>query len=61
VRLGKVDGDEQALHDHLRQLLQSETLRDELGKAGRQHILTNYTQRQIADKTVAVYREMMAN
>lgn len=55
------EDDEQALHHHLRQLLQSETLRDELGKAGRQHILTNYTQRQIADKTVAVYREMMAN
>jgi len=55
------EDDEQALHTHLRHLLQSETARDELGRAGRQHILTNYTQRQIADQTVAVYREMMAN
>jgi glycosyltransferase involved in cell wall biosynthesis len=55
------EDDEQALHNHLRRLLQSETVRDELGKAGRQRILINYTQRQIADKTVAVYREIQAN
>lgn len=50
-----------ALHDQLQRLIQSETLRDELGKAGRQRVLNTYTQAQIAAQTVAVYRGMVEN
>ncbi|MCA9930881.1 MAG: glycosyltransferase family 4 protein, partial [Anaerolineales bacterium] len=46
------EDDANALHTHLRHLLQSETLRDKLGQAGRQHVLAHYTQRQIAEQTV---------
>ena len=35
-----------------------DTLRDELGKKGRQRVLQQYTQRQIAAQTTAVYREL---
>jgi glycosyltransferase involved in cell wall biosynthesis len=55
------EDDVAALHAHLKQLIQSETLRDDLGKAGRQHVLDSYTQDQIAAKTVAVYRDMVGN
>jgi glycosyltransferase involved in cell wall biosynthesis len=48
-----------ALRDHLWQLMQSETMRRELGQKGRQRALAFYTQAQIARQTVAVYREMM--
>ncbi len=53
------EDNEAALAEHLRQLLQSESLRDELGQKGRARVLANYTQAQIAAQTVAVYREMM--
>ncbi len=49
-----------ALQAHLLRLLQSPTLRDELGSAGRQRVLERYTQTQIADQTVAVYRDMLS-
>lgn len=55
------EDDEQALHNHLRHLMQSPTLRDELGQNGRARVLAQYTQQQVADETVAVYREMMRN
>ncbi len=55
------EGDAAALHEQLRRLIQSETLRDELGRAGRQRVLNNYTQAQIAAQTVAIYRDIMAN
>ena len=55
------EGDVAELHQQLRQLLQSETLRDDLGRNGRQRVLAQYTQSQIADQTVAVYRDMVAN
>lgn len=48
-----------ALHAHLLQLMQSEGLRRELGRKGRQRVLNHYTQAQIAAQTVAVYRHMM--
>jgi glycosyltransferase involved in cell wall biosynthesis len=54
------EGDEAALHQHLLTLMQSETVRDELGRNGRNRVLTHYTQSQIADQTVAVYREVAA-
>jgi glycosyltransferase involved in cell wall biosynthesis len=49
-----------ALHQHLLALLQDETLRERLGKAGRQRVLDHYTQEQVAARTVSVYREMLA-
>ena len=53
------ENDADELHDQLRQLLQSETLRDSLGKQGRQRVLENYTQAQIAAQTVSVYRDIV--
>jgi glycosyltransferase involved in cell wall biosynthesis len=53
------EGDEQTLHQHLLNLMQSATLRDELGRNGRLRVLAHYTQNQIASETVAVYREMI--
>jgi glycosyltransferase involved in cell wall biosynthesis len=50
-----------ALQAQLARLIQSESLRDELGKAGRQRVLDTYTQAQIAAQTVAVYRDMVGN
>ncbi len=55
------EGDEQALQQQLLSLMQSETLRDELGRNGRLRVLAHYTQSQIASQTVAVYRDMMRN
>ncbi|MFO7680604.1 MAG: glycosyltransferase [Chloroflexota bacterium] len=55
------EGDAAALHNHLRRLIQSESLRDELGRAGRQRVLKTYTQEQIAAQTVAVYRDIIGN
>lgn len=55
------ENDEEALHQHLRQLMQSTTLRDELGQKGRQRVLNHYTQSQIANETIAVYRQMQEN
>jgi len=54
------EDDVDALQAHLQRLLQSPTLRDELGKAGRQRVLQRYTQAQIAEQTVSVYRDMVS-
>lgn len=54
------EDDVDGLQGHLQRLLQSPTLRDELGKAGRQRVLDHYTQAQIANQTVAVYRDMVS-
>ncbi len=51
----------EALQKQLKILIQSENLRDDLGKAGRQRVLDKYTQAQIAAQTVAVYREIIEN
>lgn len=53
------EDDTQALSDHLHRLLSSETLRDTLGKQGRQRVIEHYTQSKIANKTVNVYQEIM--
>lgn len=49
-----------ALRAQLTQLTRSEELRDRLGKLGRQRVLNQYTQVQIADQTVAVYRDLVS-
>lgn len=53
--------DVDALHGRLLQLIQSETLRDELGRRGRQRVLDHYTQEQIAARTVEVYQQILEN
>lgn len=54
------EGDVDALHKQLLTVLQSEELRDELGRKGREQVLAQYTQKQIATQTVEVYREIAA-
>ncbi len=44
---------------HLRRLMEDRDFRSTLGKQGRQRILENFTQAQIAAQTVAVYRAML--
>ena len=53
--------DVDALEQHLLRLMQTPALRQELGQAGRQRVLAQYTQAQIAAQTVAVYQELMAS
>ncbi|MCP4420696.1 MAG: glycosyltransferase family 4 protein [Chloroflexi bacterium] len=53
------EGDEAALQQHLLSLMQSETLRDDLGGNGRKRVLSHFTQSQIASQTVSVYRDMV--
>lgn len=53
------EDDVASLRAHLLELMQSLDLRRELGQRGRQHVLTMYTQKQIAAQTVDVYREIM--
>lgn len=54
------EGEVAALHEFLLKLMQSEELRRHMGQLGRTRVLANYTQAQVATRTVAVYREMMA-
>ena len=55
------EDDADALQNQLAQLMKSETLRQSLGQKGRQRVLANYTQAQIAAQTVAVYRDILEN
>jgi glycosyltransferase involved in cell wall biosynthesis len=55
------EDDVDALHVHLLELMKSEEKRRALGKKGRQRVLDNYTQAQIADQTVDIYRELSAS
>jgi glycosyltransferase involved in cell wall biosynthesis len=54
------EGDVEALSQCLRRLMEDNGLREQLGRAGRQRVLTHYTQAQVAANTVAVYRQLMA-
>lgn len=54
------EGDVGVLRAHLLELMQAEERRRELGQHGRERVLANYTQAQIAAQTVAVYRDMIA-
>jgi glycosyltransferase involved in cell wall biosynthesis len=53
------EDDALALRNHLRALMTGETPSEPLRRAGRERVLANYTQSQIADQTVAVYRQML--
>lgn len=54
------EGDVAALYEHLLKLMQSDEQRRQYGQAGRQRVLAQYTQDQIAAQTVAVYLEMLS-
>lgn len=55
------EGDIDALHDALLQLMEDEGLRQELARRGRERVLAHYTQAQVAADTVAVYQQMLQN
>jgi glycosyltransferase involved in cell wall biosynthesis len=53
--------DVDALHKCLLELMQVDEKRRNLGELGRQRVLENYTQSQIAARTTAIYRELSAS
>lgn len=55
------EGNAEALCDRLRQLQCDAALRDALARRGRQRVLDNFTQDQIARRTYEVYRRIMSN
>ena len=54
------EGDPQALCAHLQQVLNQRALRFQLGQAGRQRVLQQYTTTAIATQTLAVYQQLYA-
>ncbi len=46
------------LHQEIRRLMRDPALWSELAERGRQRVLSHYTQKQIARRTAAVYREL---
>ncbi|MBN1399320.1 MAG: glycosyltransferase family 4 protein [Anaerolineae bacterium] len=54
------EGDAEALRAHLVALRDDEAHRRALARQGRERVLTQYTQSQIAARTVAFYRELCA-
>jgi len=53
------EGDVAALRERLARLLGDAQLRAELAQSGRQRVLANYTQAQVAAATFQVYQEML--
>jgi glycosyltransferase involved in cell wall biosynthesis len=53
------EGDVDALRQHLSNLQNNPTLRDDLSKRGRQRVLDHFTQQQIARKTYEVYKAVI--
>ena len=53
------EGDERALRAELSQLMADPALRDELARRGRERVLAQYTQAQVAAKTYQVYLELL--
>lgn len=52
------EGDQQSLSAHLQQLLTHRDLRAQLGNAGRQRVLQQYTTAAIATQTLALYQHL---
>ncbi len=52
------EGDWEALAERLKELQGDLTRRAELGRRGRERVLTHFTHRQIAEQTLAVYRSL---
>jgi glycosyltransferase involved in cell wall biosynthesis len=55
------EDNEDALRDRMLRLLRDEELLEELRRQGRERVINNYTQQQIADQTVEIYRKLVAN
>ena len=53
------EDNQDVLQSQLLSLMQSPDLRQSLAQKGRQRVLANYTQQQIAAQTVAVYRDIL--
>jgi glycosyltransferase involved in cell wall biosynthesis len=52
------EDDKEALQAHLTRLIGDAGLRRRLAQAGRERVLENYTQAQIASQTMSVYRTL---
>ncbi len=55
------EGKVEALTAHLRRLLTDEMLRRALGRRGRERVLANFTQQQVARRTAAFYRRLLGD
>lgn len=55
------EGDAQALREQLQRLMRDEKLLGDFRRQGRQRVLENFTQDQIAARTVKVYRELFSS
>lgn len=54
------EDDEDALYDRMLRLLRDEKLLQQFRRQGRERVVKNYTQAQIADRTVEIYRKIMS-
>jgi len=52
--------DVDALSERLMRLMRAPDLRSDLARRGRERVLERFTQARVADRTVAVYREMLS-
>ena len=53
-------GDPEALAATIKQVLDDEALADDLGRRGRERVMTRYTWRSVAEQTVRWYRDYLA-
>jgi glycosyltransferase involved in cell wall biosynthesis len=53
------EGDENALAQCLREILDNPSVRTDVGRRGRQRVLDHFTQAQVAHETVEFYRRML--
>jgi len=53
------EGDLPALQERLRRLLENPALREDLGRRGRERVLSHYSQERVAQAYLEVYREML--
>ncbi|MDP2726267.1 MAG: glycosyltransferase [Dehalococcoidia bacterium] len=53
------EGDAEALRNTLAGLMEGPDLRAELGRLGRERVLAGYTQKRVAEATVAFYKEVL--
>ena len=54
------EGNVEMLQSSLRELMTDVALREDLARRGRARVLEQYTQAQVAERTVALYRRMLA-
>lgn len=54
------EGDVQALAERIRRLTADRSVLRQLARAGRERVLAHYTQRQVAERTYQVYRDLIS-